>query len=202
MDHCAPSEFWELWNSDGLNSVCVNNKQAWFCTCLYKLVHSSFGTSKTPAYPFESKTVSFMFWLSFRWQFCKSNRFCALPSFLPSFLPCNDFDTSLSLVIGKLVESGYGNYPMTREDTEHVVRTLKICSQAHCLHMGHVKTKNLLSHSCFQNAKEKLLLTVVSSLVPYGHGPEAINWAGLPEEAGACTTILSFWVMSHAKLNT
>ena len=96
----------------------MNNKQAWFCTCLYKLVHSSFGTSKTPAYPFEAKTVSFMFWLSFRWQFCKSNRFCALPSFSPSPPSCSNFNTSLSSVIGKWVESSYGNYPMTREDTE------------------------------------------------------------------------------------
>lgn len=118
MDHCAPSEFWELWNSDGLNSVCVNNKQAWFCACLYKLVHSSFGTSKTPAYPFEAKTVSFMFWLSFRWQFCKSNRFCALSSFLPYPPPCSNFNTSLSSVIGKLVESSYGNYPMIQRKEE------------------------------------------------------------------------------------
>ena len=96
----------------------MNNKQAWFCTCLYKLVHSSFGTSKTPAYPFEAKTVSFMFWLSFPWQFCKSNRFCLLPSFPPSPPPCSNFNTPLSSVIEKWVELSYGNYPITREDTE------------------------------------------------------------------------------------
>lgn len=96
----------------------MNNKQAWFCTCLYKLVHSSFGTSKTPAYPFEAKTVSFMFWLSFPWQFCKSNRFCLLPSFPPSPPPCSNFNTPLSSVIEKWVELSYGDYPITREDTE------------------------------------------------------------------------------------
>ena len=96
----------------------MNNKQAWFCTCLYKLVHSSFGTSKTPAYPFEAKTVSFMFWLSFPWQFCKSNRFCLLPSLPPSPPPCSNFNTPLSSVIEKWVELSYGNYPITREDTE------------------------------------------------------------------------------------
>lgn len=106
MVHCAPYEFWELSNSDGLNSVCMNNKQAWFCTCLYKLVHSSFGTLKTPAYPFESKTVPFMFWLSFQWQFWKSNTFSAHLSCPPR----SNFNTSFSLVIGKLVESTYGNY--------------------------------------------------------------------------------------------
>lgn len=123
MDHCAPSEFWERWNSDGLHSVCVNNKQAWFCACLYKLVHSSFGTSKTPAYPFEAKTVSFVFWLSFRWQVCKSNRFCALPSFPSSPPLCSHFNTSLSSVISKLVESSYSNYPMTGEDIGREERT-------------------------------------------------------------------------------
>lgn len=65
MGHCAPSEFWELRNSDSFNSVCVNNKQAWFGGCLYKLAHRSSGTPKTPAYPLEAKTVSFMFWLFF-----------------------------------------------------------------------------------------------------------------------------------------
>ena len=119
MDHCASYEFGELWNSDALNSVCVNNKQAWFCTCLYKLVHSSFGTSEAPAYPFGAKTVSFMFWLSFWWQFCKSNIFCVFSSFpLSSLPPYNNSNILLSSVIQKLVEKIYCDYPMMRNNTK------------------------------------------------------------------------------------